>query len=1037
MRNVRIAIRDSTDSHSVGYFDNQAGIKFKSANLTRFLAGSASMLSLSFNSKDIDTVKTGCKLSFVYKNKPYWLNVMDIQKTGFKINLIAYSLVLEINNEQKGSYKSDKAQSIAQYVRIFDPENSLTIGINEVADKSIKLEWTGTDTLLDRLYSIANSFDAELEFVTETNSDYSLRRHVLNIYRKGNLGKDLTGQPVRVGKDLKVINYSDNIKELYSAVYATGKDGLTIAGLTKTVNDDAGKPLYVTDGACLRAPQTRDRFPAVGRNSADNYLLLDLGSTEYETKEALYGYMLAELKKASVPKVSYTAEGSMDGEIGDKMTLIDDLHFDPPLYVQARISEMTEDIITGRVTETTFTNYERKYSQLSDDLLKRVEELAKEAMPYTLELATNNGTVFKNGAGNSQITPTLKRGSETISGASFVWIINGTSTTASTYTVSAAAVSGTAVVKVEAILAGKVVATTEVTFTDVSDGADGVAGKDGKGITGTVITYGLSSSETTQPTNWTASVPTLVKGQYLWTKTVWTYTDNTNETGYTKTYIAKDGNNGTDGIAGKDGVGISSTTITYGQSASGTTQPTTWTSTVPSVPSGQYLWTKTVWTYTDNTNETGYSVARMGADGQPIKDNLFSATNFVLTKYAHPSQPTILVSWKYNGKPNTKYTLSTDIPKDGNGFYNLFFWTYPSTPSSSTNGVAINEPRTITSDATGIVEVTARIGTTADGIIAKTSHVKLEENDKMTAFIFHPDDQIGPKGLQGPKGDSTGIAISATEPSTKYVNMLWKHTGNVSGLITGATYRWTGSKWELYLFTAANISADTISAITADLGEISGGSLELLKSEAQATSVDAWGNFTIPAHKWGLYIDNIGAISSGTPVRKSSSESTASDMPVAVLRSGQLRFARVDQNNDLESVLHYGLSDPDNAAISFGVAPDGTKELLIQANGQIVNRGTNYTWWNSTGVAGVYYKRQGDVVALKMQVTTTANQSLNLGKIPVSLVPIPNNGTMMRVTAWTAEQSFGRNLQISSDGSMALLASSRGDTFNTQVTWII
>ncbi|WP_343118981.1 hypothetical protein, partial [Clostridioides difficile] len=61
----------------------------------------------------------------------------------------------------------------------------------------------------------------------------------------------------------------------------------------------------------------------------------------------------------------------MDGEVGDKMTLIDDLHYDPPLYVQGRISEMTEDIITGRVTETTFTNYERKYSQLSDDLLKR------------------------------------------------------------------------------------------------------------------------------------------------------------------------------------------------------------------------------------------------------------------------------------------------------------------------------------------------------------------------------------------------------------------------------------------------------------------------------------------------------------------------------------------------------------------------------------------------------------------------------------------------------------------------------------------
>lgn len=78
----------------------------------------------------------------------------------------------------------------------------------------------------------------------------------------------------------------------------------------------------------------------------------------------------------------------------------------------------------------------------------------------------------------------------------------------------------------------------------------------------------------------------------------------------------KDGANGNDGIAGKDGVGIKTTTITYAGSTSGTTAPTSgWTSTVPTVAAGSYLWTKTVWAYTDNTSETGYSVAKMGNDG--------------------------------------------------------------------------------------------------------------------------------------------------------------------------------------------------------------------------------------------------------------------------------------------------------------------------------------------------------------------------------------------------------------------------------------
>lgn len=147
-------------------------------------------------------------------------------------------------------------------------------------------------------------------------------------------------------------------------------------------------------------------------------------------------------------------------------------------------------------------------------------------------------------------------------------------------------------------------------------GNDGIPGKNGIGIRNTSVLYGLSASETVPPTAWYENPPKLVKGQWFWTKTVWTYTDNTTETGYQKTYVARDGNDGNNGIAGKDGVGIRSTTITYAQGTSGTLSPTTgWTSQVPNVPAGQFLWTKTVWSYTDNTNETGYSVSKIGEQG--------------------------------------------------------------------------------------------------------------------------------------------------------------------------------------------------------------------------------------------------------------------------------------------------------------------------------------------------------------------------------------------------------------------------------------
>lgn len=150
-----------------------------------------------------------------------------------------------------------------------------------------------------------------------------------------------------------------------------------------------------------------------------------------------------------------------------------------------------------------------------------------------------------------------------------------------------------------------------------ASGKDGLPGKAGVGISSTVITYATSTSGTTAPTTeWGPEVPSLTKGEYLWTRTIWTYTDNTTEPGYSVSYIAKDGNTGDNGLPGKAGVGISSTKIEYAGSTSGTTKPTSgWGPTVPTVAPGNFLWTKTTWTYTDNTTEPGYSVARMGSNG--------------------------------------------------------------------------------------------------------------------------------------------------------------------------------------------------------------------------------------------------------------------------------------------------------------------------------------------------------------------------------------------------------------------------------------
>lgn len=156
-------------------------------------------------------------------------------------------------------------------------------------------------------------------------------------------------------------------------------------------------------------------------------------------------------------------------------------------------------------------------------------------------------------------------------------------------------------------------ANATITLIRVNDGTNGKDGTSVK-ITSKSVTYQASTSGTTTPTGtWVANPPAVAKGQYLWTKTVVTYSDGNSTTAYSVAYQGTNGTNGqngSNGSNGKDGNGIKSTEVTYQAWKDGITTPTgTWVSTVPSTSADQpYLWTRTVITYTDNSQSTSYSV---------------------------------------------------------------------------------------------------------------------------------------------------------------------------------------------------------------------------------------------------------------------------------------------------------------------------------------------------------------------------------------------------------------------------------------------
>ncbi len=147
------------------------------------------------------------------------------------------------------------------------------------------------------------------------------------------------------------------------------------------------------------------------------------------------------------------------------------------------------------------------------------------------------------------------------------------------------------------------------TIAKLKAGATGPAGT-GVEVDVTAVEYQVGNSGTVKPTgSWSVDIPTVPDGKYLWTRTSVTYSDGKKTVTYTVSYKSADGKKGTS-------ITIDSQQVTYQASSSGTTIPTgTWNTSVPSLNSGQYLWTRTMVNYSDGTTTTSYSVSYKGDDG--------------------------------------------------------------------------------------------------------------------------------------------------------------------------------------------------------------------------------------------------------------------------------------------------------------------------------------------------------------------------------------------------------------------------------------
>lgn len=487
MDNIRIAIL-SANNTPVAFMDNQhkKSMHYWDDELHEYLQGTANTYTFTVSAKhqDAENVTDGNKVAFIHKGKSYYLNIVNTEQTEETITATAWSLSFELINEDAGEYKAGKAMSFEEYLAIFDAERTLKLGLNEVSDKRITNEWTGTTSILKRLFSLANVFSAEIEFETVLNSDYSLKEIVLNVYRKhsdtdSGVGEYRNDIVLRYGKGITGIRKTTDAEKLYTCIQPTGKDGLTINGLDKKEYDENGNIEYFTDGAIIRAPQARDRFPSNIVNKADAYILM---RKEYDTdsKDKLYSMALSDLKTASEPVVTYEVDGYFDTNIGDTVRM-QDQEWTPVLYLQARVSEQVRSLTNPKTAKTVFTNYKELTSEISDSLLQRMEDLINKNKVYTCSISTNNGIIFKNGIGSTTLTAyAYDNGVDVADKLQFRWSKDGTEFyVGKSVTVNATDVDTKAVYSFEAMENGIKRGYYEVTIADLMDGEDGKDGEQG------------------------------------------------------------------------------------------------------------------------------------------------------------------------------------------------------------------------------------------------------------------------------------------------------------------------------------------------------------------------------------------------------------------------------------------------------------------------------------------------------------------------------------------------------------------------------
>lgn len=307
-------------------------------------------------------------------------------------------------------------------------------------------------------------------------------------------------------------------------------------------------------------------------------------------------------------------------------------------------------------------------------------------------------------------------------------------------------------------------------------GAKGDKGDTGKGVKSTSVAYQVSTSGTTVPTGtWSGSVPSASAGQYLWTRTIITYTDNTTSTIYS---VGRMGTNGANGTNGKSIGSVVNYYLATASSSGVTTATSGWTTAVQSVSAAKkYLWNYEVVKYTDGTVASTTMPCVIGSYGDQgskgDKGDTGSTGNGIKSIIEHyavsTSNSTVPTSWS-----STVPTMTES---------NKYLWNYETI--TYTNGTMVDTTKRVIG-VYGNKGATGATGSQGYSLVANVVRDAFTESQWATyGTINHEEIWSSTSGIRNGCRIGDMFAIVGTATDTKNAHVAYYRSNTASGDLKG------------------------------------------------------------------------------------------------------------------------------------------------------------------------------------------------------------------------------------------------------------